>query len=107
MGQTLMQSSKTVTANLVSLPQDADKQLPAIVQSAPEIPSSAKMFCPKTGFDALINAAKRCPGCEHFRGLSELSEYADLTLDSVPPHLRYRIRCVHPVDRRFNIVHKD
>ncbi len=43
--------------------------------------------------------AKNCSGCEYFDGLGVMCEDESLSW-----HMRYTVRCTHPIERRTHII---
>ena len=63
-----------------------------------EIDSRAIVPCPEKDFKPR-RAAAACPKCKHFKGIGLMSEDDDLEW-----HQKFAIRCVHPVERRTQIL---
>lgn len=59
-----------------------------------DFPPSAHVRCPLRRFH--LRPAARCDGCEHFRGLAELTPIAQLEFE-----LQFRVRCAYPTDREL------
>lgn len=72
------------------------KQVDAAIDARAVIP------CPAVGFK-IRRVASGCPGCEHYRGLAQMSMTGDDEAE-LAWHQQYVVRCAHIVERRTQII---